>query len=406
MVIDLETPLERFSKDCQRHRRAALREYLAWVQGIDQAHIDLGAMPKAVAVKAVNLTTLQVYANRQKAAGARQAYFQQLRQAVLYLAEQLADLRCIEYTALERLRHFAYPKVSGGHRAGIWLTREQVSKLITLTEQQAGVSEARRSRDAAILALFVIGGLRCEEMTKLCWKDIGEAGPYVRLCVHGKGRKRRYLKLPETVQARLLRLKAYHPDPSPSSPLFFAFAKTKATKKGLGIRGLFAVVKQAGQRLGVPGLAPHDLRRSSARLAYEAGTPLPLIQQHLGHAQLSTTEHYINPLLLLDHAATDTLAAALADSFTDDEDDGLPETEPSTSLAPAPVHANWLTRQEAAHYLNLSVPQFDRLRKKAGLVPVEKKAGKTRRLALYDRETVDALPNPTAAIGDNARETA
>jgi integrase len=52
------------------------------------------------------------------------------------------------------------------------------------------------------------------------------------------------------------------------------------------------IVHAYGARIGVPDLAPHDLRRTHARLAREGGAPLEVIQHSLGHASVQTTERY------------------------------------------------------------------------------------------------------------------
>ena len=41
---------------------------------------------------------------------------------------------------------------------------------------------------------------------------------------------------------------------------------------------------------GLAGLAPHDLRRTCARLCYQAGGELEQIQFLLGHVSIETTE--------------------------------------------------------------------------------------------------------------------
>ncbi len=53
------------------------------------------------------------------------------------------------------------------------------------------------------------------------------------------------------------------------------------------------VVKGYAEKLGVPDLAPHDLRRSCARLCHVAGGELEQIQFLLGHASVQTTEKYL-----------------------------------------------------------------------------------------------------------------
>ena len=53
------------------------------------------------------------------------------------------------------------------------------------------------------------------------------------------------------------------------------------------------VVKQYAGQLGISKLAPHDLRRSCARLCHSAGGELEQIQFLLGHVSVQTTEKYL-----------------------------------------------------------------------------------------------------------------
>jgi hypothetical protein len=52
-------------------------------------------------------------------------------------------------------------------------------------------------------------------------------------------------------------------------------------------------VKQYAKRIGVNRLAPHDLRRTCARLCHGAGGELEQIQFLLDRASVQTTERYI-----------------------------------------------------------------------------------------------------------------
>jgi site-specific recombinase XerD len=47
---------------------------------------------------------------------------------------------------------------------------------------------------------------------------------------------------------------------------------------------------------GMITVAPHDLRRTYARLLHDAGVKLVAIQQNLGHATLETTLRYVGSL--------------------------------------------------------------------------------------------------------------
>jgi integrase len=62
---------------------------------------------------------------------------------------------------------------------------------------------------------------------------------------------------------------------------------------GVTERLVWHVVKQYAGRLGFRGVAPHDLRRSCAKLCHAAGGELEQIQFLLGHVSVQTTERYL-----------------------------------------------------------------------------------------------------------------
>ena len=56
---------------------------------------------------------------------------------------------------------------------------------------------------------------------------------------------------------------------------------------------------------GVPGIAPHDLRRTCAKLCRASGGELEQIQLLLGHASVQTTERYLETKQDLANAPND-----------------------------------------------------------------------------------------------------
>jgi integrase len=66
-------------------------------------------------------------------------------------------------------------------------------------------------------------------------------------------------------------------------------------------------VKGAALRAGIPHLAPHDLRRTCARLCHLAGGELEQIQFLLGHASVQTTERYLGCKQKLRQVVNDNL---------------------------------------------------------------------------------------------------
>jgi integrase len=62
----------------------------------------------------------------------------------------------------------------------------------------------------------------------------------------------------------------------------------------------------SAHRAGIEKLAPHDLRRTCARLCYLAGGELDQIQFLLGHVSIQTTERYLGCKQKLRCAVNDT----------------------------------------------------------------------------------------------------
>jgi len=55
---------------------------------------------------------------------------------------------------------------------------------------------------------------------------------------------------------------------------------------------IWSIVKKGAAGCGLAALAPHDLRRTCARLCHQAGGELEQIQFLLGHVSDETTERY------------------------------------------------------------------------------------------------------------------
>ena len=72
-------------------------------------------------------------------------------------------------------------------------------------------------------------------------------------------------------------------------------------------KAIWHIVKAVAKRGDIKNLAPHDLRRTCARLCHLAGGELEQIQFLLGHASVQTTEHYLGCKQKLRHAVNDNL---------------------------------------------------------------------------------------------------
>jgi integrase len=70
-------------------------------------------------------------------------------------------------------------------------------------------------------------------------------------------------------------------------------------------------VKRCAEQAGINNLAPHDLRRTCARLCHSSGGELEQIQFLLGHASVQTTERYIGSKQKLQDAVNDRLGISV-----------------------------------------------------------------------------------------------
>jgi site-specific recombinase XerD len=76
---------------------------------------------------------------------------------------------------------------------------------------------------------------------------------------------------------------------------------------GMTAKVLWEVVRDAACRARIVKLAPHDLRRTCARLYHLAGGELDQIQFLLGHFSIQTTERHLGRKQKLQQAVNDRL---------------------------------------------------------------------------------------------------
>jgi integrase len=66
-------------------------------------------------------------------------------------------------------------------------------------------------------------------------------------------------------------------------------------------------VRQCAKKAAIDRVAPHDLRRTCARLCHSAGGELEQIQFLLGHRSVETTERYLGSRQRIMHAVNGKL---------------------------------------------------------------------------------------------------
>jgi site-specific recombinase XerD len=82
--------------------------------------------------------------------------------------------------------------------------------------------------------------------------------------------------------------------------------------ESLSEKVIWQLLPQYARAAGIPRIAPHDLRRSCAKLCRAAGGELEQIQLLLGHASVQTTERYLGTRQDLVHAPNDGIKLRVA----------------------------------------------------------------------------------------------
>lgn len=151
-------------------------------------------------------------------------------------------------------------------------------------------------RDRALLAVLYYGGLRVSEAVTLRWDQVIDRGALgCQLNVVGKGDKPRQVLLDPPVYAQLLMLRRLH-DVAHGPRRWVFPSPYNGGLDPLTRRTAERIVKAAARSAGLDlaAVSPHFLRHSHATHALAGGADLKLVQEGLGHADLSTTGKYLH----------------------------------------------------------------------------------------------------------------
>lgn len=152
----------------------------------------------------------------------------------------------------------------------------------------------RGKRDQAILAILVGCGLRRLDIVSLKLEQFQERENYwVIVNLLEKGNKTRTVTVPSWV---VYSVKEYLNEMNKKKGILFTriYGNNSLITKQLSGNVIVEIVKKYGELCGF-SIAPHDLRRTYAKLSYKNGAKLDQIQLNLGHQSLPTTEVYLGP---------------------------------------------------------------------------------------------------------------
>ena len=150
-------------------------------------------------------------------------------------------------------------------------------------------------RERALIALLAYGGLRRSEVVTL---DVGDVAPDFGLCrVLGKGGHEASVPLPASALAILDEyLRTERAGAAANEPLFVVRFRAKGNAKSMGrmsSQRVWKIIKDLGQRVGMPELHPHALRHAcGAEFLRRSHGNLRAVQEHLRHKDVQTTTLY------------------------------------------------------------------------------------------------------------------
>ncbi len=166
-----------------------------------------------------------------------------------------------------------------------------VAQARRLLDEPAKSSTAEAKRDKAMLELLYASGMRVSELVSLNTSDVDLSGGFVRC--FGKGHKERMIPIyPRATQSVQVYIKESRPhmlqNKTDEKALFLNVRGDRLTRQGL-----WQILKGYARTAGIEvEVTPHTLRHSFATHMLNGGADLRMVQELLGHANISTTQVY------------------------------------------------------------------------------------------------------------------
>ena len=152
------------------------------------------------------------------------------------------------------------------------------------------ISTPLGARDSAILEMFYSTGIRVSELVKIKISDVELSEN--RIKIDGKGNKERYVLYGDIIKEKMLK---YVKDgrkkllkEKQSKYLFLNKNGDKLTERGVRVI-IDNILKKAGEKNHI---SPHMIRHTFATHMLNEGADLKIVQELLGHENLSTTQIY------------------------------------------------------------------------------------------------------------------
>jgi integrase/recombinase XerD len=164
------------------------------------------------------------------------------------------------------------------------LDTAMINKLL----DQPDVKTKKGIRDKAILELLYATGIKVSEIIGIRLSDLNMTGRYIT-CREYKERNIPFGNSAKKALQEYLNIRAKDYDKYNSDILFL-----NTSGKALSRQGLWKILKFYADAAGITDVNPNSIRHSFAAHMLENGADLGSVQEFLGHADISTTQLYMN----------------------------------------------------------------------------------------------------------------
>jgi integrase/recombinase XerD len=280
------------SEHSRRAYERALFDFFHWHRGVGRPQLN-----KAV---------VQRYAAELREAGMSASSVNQRLSAIRKLAGEAADNGLLDTQIAGSIRAVKGARQEG-RRTGNWLTREEAQAWLGAPDKRT----RRGRRDRALLAVLIGCGLRRAEAAGLTFEHVQQRdGRWVLVDLVGKRDKIRSVPMPNWAKAAI---DEWSTASGVADGLVFRAVNKGDRVVGDGItpQAIYNIIVGYAGELKKKGVAPHDLRRTFAKLAHKGGAAIDQIQLSLGHESIQTTEEYLGVEQDLTDAPCDRLGLRL-----------------------------------------------------------------------------------------------
>ena len=170
------------------------------------------------------------------------------------------------------------------------LTVDEINHLL----EQPNTNKKLGLRDRALLETLYATGIRVSELINLKFNDLHEELKLIK--VFGKGSKERLIPISEVALSWIDSYKEKVRDPlilKVGQNSDFIFLNSRGT--ALTRQAVWQIIKKYCNMAGIQkNVTPHTLRHTFATHLLENGADLRVVQEILGHSDISTTQIYTN----------------------------------------------------------------------------------------------------------------